>query len=80
MEATAASALGSQPARHPEHDTQMHWIYGGSTNLDNLILLCVIGITGWPMRVVGRSCAATTGRMLTIPPVTEFQRLARGPD
>jgi len=58
----------------------MHWIYGGSTNLDNLILLCVIGITGWPMRVVGRSCAATTGRMLTIPPVTEFQRLARGPD
>ncbi len=39
MEATAASALGSQPARHPEHDTHVHWIHGGSTDLDNLILL-----------------------------------------
>ena len=40
MEATAASSLGSQPAKHPEHDTHVHWIHGGSTNLDNLVLLC----------------------------------------
>src|SRR5438309_1848994 len=25
MKATAASALGSQPVRPPEHDTQVHW-------------------------------------------------------
>ncbi len=79
MEATAASALGSQPARHPEHDTHVHWIHGGSTDLDNLILLChrhhwMAHEGGWQI------VRSDDGRMLTIPPVTEFQRLARGPD
>jgi hypothetical protein len=40
VEATAASALGSQPARHSEHDTQVHWIDGGETSLENTCLLC----------------------------------------
>ena len=40
MKATAASALGSQPVRPPEHDTHVHWIHGGTTDLDNLVLLC----------------------------------------
>src|SRR5438132_8854008 len=57
----------------------VHWIHGGSTNLDNLILLChrhhwLVHEGGWQI------VRSDDGRMLTIPPVTEFQRLARGPD
>jgi len=57
----------------------VHWIHGGSTDLDNLILLChrhhwMAHEGGWQI------VRSDDGRMLTIPPVTEFQRLARGPD
>ena len=57
----------------------VHWIHGGSTNLDNLILLChrhhwLVHEGGWQL------VRSDNGRMLTIPPVTEYQRLARGPD
>src|SRR5438445_6292266 len=55
----------------------VHWIHDGSTNLDNLILLChrhhwLVHEGGWQL------VRSDDGRMLTIPPVTEFQRLAAG--
>jgi len=57
----------------------VHWIHGGSTDLSNLILLChrhhwMVHEGGWQL------VRSDDSRMLTIPPVTEFQRLARGPD
>ncbi|TME59084.1 MAG: DUF222 domain-containing protein [Chloroflexi bacterium] len=56
-----------------------HWIHGGPTDLHNLVLLCyrhhwMVHEGGWQI------VRSDEGRMLTIPPVTEFQRLARGPD
>jgi hypothetical protein len=56
-----------------------HWIHGGSTDLSNLVLLCnrhhwLVHEGDWQI------VRSDDGRMLTIPPVTEFQRLARGPD
>ena len=55
MEATAASPLGSQPARHPEHDTHIHWIDGGETSIANGCLLCrrhhrFVHELGWQLR------------------------------
>jgi len=56
-----------------------HWIHGGSTDLNNLVLLCyrhhgMVHEGGWQI------VRSDDGRMLTVPPVTEFQRLPRGPD
>jgi len=56
-----------------------HWIHGGATDLHNLALLCyrhhwMVHEGGWQI------VRSDDSRMLTIPPVTEFQRLARGPD
>ncbi len=56
-----------------------HWIHGGASDLHNLILLCyrhrwMVHEGGWQI------VRSDDGRMLTIPPVTEFQSLARGPD
>ena len=57
----------------------VHWIHGGSTDLDNLILLChrhhwMVHEGKWQL------VRSDDGRVLAIPPATEFQRLARGPD
>ena len=58
----------------------IHWIRGGKTELDNLILLCyhhhrLVHEDGWQLvRTEDR-------RILTIPPTTRFNALyARGPD
>jgi hypothetical protein len=56
-----------------------HWIHGGPTDLSNLALLCyrhhwMVHEGEWQI------VRADDGRLLTIPPVTEYQRLARGPD
>jgi len=56
-----------------------HWIHGGPTDLSNLALLCyrhhwMVHEGQWQI------VRSDDGRMLTIPPVTEYQRLARGPD
>ncbi len=56
-----------------------HWINGGPTDLSNLALVCyrhhwMVHEGEWQI------VRADDGRMLTIPPVTEYQRLARGPD
>src|SRR6266851_10128317 len=56
-----------------------HWIHGGPTDLHNLVLVCyrhhwMVHEGQWQI------VRGDDGRMLTIPPVTEYQRLARGPD
>jgi hypothetical protein len=68
-----------RPAKWSAAHHVVHWTHGGSTDLDNLILLChrhhwMAHEGGWQL---GRS---DDGRMLAIPPATEFQRLPRGPD
>ncbi len=68
-----------RPAKWSAAHHVVPWIHGGSTDLDNLILLChrhhwMVHEGGWQI------VRSDDGRMLTIPPVTEFQRLARGPD
>src|SRR5438445_222324 len=68
-----------RPAKWSAAHHVVHWIHGGSTDLDNLILLChrhhwLVHEGGWQI------VRSYDGRMLTIPPVTEFKRLARGPD
>jgi hypothetical protein len=67
MKATAASALGSQPARRLEHDTHKHWADGGPTTLDNLILLCrrhhrLVHEEGWTLEL------AQDRELVAIPP------------
>jgi hypothetical protein len=57
----------------------VHWINGGSTDLSNLALLCyrhhwMVHEGEWQI------VRADDGRMLTVPPITPYQRLARGPD
>src|SRR6267143_523251 len=68
-----------RPARWSAAHHVVHWSHGGSTDLDNLILLC--HRHHW---LVHEGCwqlvRSDDGRMLAIPPATEFQRLPRGPD
>jgi hypothetical protein len=57
----------------------VHWIHGGSTDLDNLILLChrhhrMVHEGGWQI------VRGNDGRMLTIPPMVTFGPPSRGPD
>jgi hypothetical protein len=57
----------------------VHWVNGGPTDLSNLALLCyrhhwMVHEGEWQI------VRADDGRMLTIPPITPYQRLARGPD
>jgi hypothetical protein len=57
----------------------VHWIHGGSTDLDNLILLChrhhwMVHEGKWQI------VRSDDGRMLTIPPTIRFRQLAGGPD
>jgi hypothetical protein len=57
----------------------VHWIHGGSTDLDNMILLChrhhwMVHEGKWQL------VRSDDGRMLAIPPTHNFHRLARGPD
>ena len=57
----------------------VHWIHGGTTDLDNLILLChrhhwMVHEGNWQL------VRGDDGRMLTIPPTVTFAPFARGPD
>src|SRR6267378_4039292 len=68
-----------RPARWSAAHHVVHWIHGGSTDLDNLILLChrhhwMVHEGGWQL------VRSDDDPMLAIPPATEFQRLPRGPD
>ncbi len=66
------------PSRSAAHHL-VHWIHGGSSDLDNLILLChrhhrMVHEDGWQI-VRGED-----GRILSIPPMVTFGAPARGPD
>src|SRR6267378_4045 len=68
-----------RPASWTSAHHLVHWIHGGSTDLHNLVLLCyrhhwMVHEGRWQL------VRSDDGRMLTIPPVTEYQHLARGPD
>jgi hypothetical protein len=68
-----------RPASFTSGHHLTHWIHGGPTDLSNLVLLCsrhhwMVHEGEWQI------VRSDDGRMLTIPPVTEYQRLARGPD
>ncbi len=68
-----------RPASFASGHHLAHWIHGGPTDLANLVLLCyrhhwMVHEGEWQI------VRSDGGRMLTIPPVTEYQRLARGPD
>ena len=68
-----------RPAKLSAAHHVVHWTNGGSTDLDNLLLLChrhhwLVHEGRWQI------VRSDDGRMLTIPPTTQFQRLARGPD
>ena len=68
-----------QPATWTSGHHLLHWINGGSTDLSNLVLICyrhhwMVHEGEWQI------VRADDGRMLTIPPITPYQRLARGPD
>jgi hypothetical protein len=57
----------------------VHWIHGGSTDLDNLVLLChrhhwMVHEGGWQI------IRSNDGCMLTIPPMVSFGPPSRGPD
>jgi len=57
----------------------VHWIHGGTSDLDNLILLChrhhwMVHEGNWQI------VSGDDGRMLTIPPTVTFGPNARGPD
>ena len=57
----------------------VHWIHGGPTDLDNLVLLChrhhrMVHEGEWQL------VRADDGRMLAIPPTVTFGMPARGPD
>jgi hypothetical protein len=57
----------------------VHWIHGGTTDLDNLILLChrhhrMVHEGNWQI------VRGDDGHMLTIPPTVTFGAPARGPD
>jgi hypothetical protein len=68
-----------RPATWTSGHHLVHWINGGSTDLSNLVLLCyrhhwMVHEGEWQI------VRADDGRMLTVPPITPYQRLARGPD
>jgi hypothetical protein len=68
-----------RPASRSAAHHVVHWIHGGSTDLDNLILLChrhhwMVHEGGWQI-VRGEN-----GRMLTVPPLVDFGAAGRGPD
>jgi predicted restriction endonuclease len=57
----------------------VHWIHGGSSDLDNLVLLChrhhwMVHEGNW--QLVRRD----DGKILTIPPIVNFGPSPRGPD
>jgi hypothetical protein len=66
------------PSRSAAHHL-VHWIHGGSSDLDNLILLChrhhwMVHEGKWQI------VRGDDGRILTIPPMVAFGPSPRGPD
>ena len=68
-----------RPASRSAAHHVIHWIHGGTTDLDNLILLChrhhrMVHEGNWQI------VRGDDGRMLTIPPTGTFGPPSRGPD
>jgi hypothetical protein len=68
-----------RPASRSAAHHVVHWIHGGSSDLDNLILLChrhhwMVHEGDWQL-VRGEG-----GRVLTVPPMVSFGPPSRGPD
>jgi Domain of unknown function (DUF222)/HNH endonuclease len=68
-----------RPASRSAAHHVVHWIHGGTSDLDNLILLCnrhhwMVHEGGWQIVRDGE------GRIVTIPPVVAFGPPSRGPD
>jgi hypothetical protein len=68
-----------RPASRSAAHHLIHWIHGGSSDLDNLVLLChrhhwMVHEGGWQIT------RSDDGRMLTIPPIVTFGHPSRGPD
>jgi hypothetical protein len=68
-----------RPASRSAAHHLIHWIHGGSSDLDNLVLLChrhhwMVHEGGWQI------VRGDDGRMLTVPPVVTFGPPSRGPD
>jgi hypothetical protein len=68
-----------RPASRSAAHHIVHWIHGGTSDLDNLVLLChrhhwMVHEGGWQL------IRAEDGTMLTIPPVVTFGTPAHGPD
>jgi hypothetical protein len=68
-----------RPASRSAAHHLVHWIHGGPTDLDNLILLChrhhrMVHEGGWQI-VRGED-----GKIVTIPPTVNFGPPSRGPD
>ena len=68
-----------RPASRSAAHHVVHWIHGGSSDLDNLILLCyrhhwLVHEGNWQL------VRSDDGRIMTIPPVVRFGPPARGPD
>jgi uncharacterized protein DUF222/HNH endonuclease len=66
------------PSRSAAHHL-IHWIHGGGSDLDNLILLChrhhrMVHEGGWQI------VRGDDGRLITIPPLVTFGPPSRGPD
>jgi hypothetical protein len=68
-----------RPASRSAAHHLVHWIHGGTSDLDNLVLLChrhhwMVHEGGWQL------IRSDDGRMLTIPPTFAFGPPSRGPD
>src|ERR1700676_3879238 len=68
-----------RPASRSAAHHLVHWIHGGTSDLDNLVLLChrhhwMVHEGGWQL------IRGDDGRMLTIPPTITFAPSPRGPD
>ena len=68
-----------RPASWCDGHHLVHWIHGGSSDLDNLVLLCqrhhrLVHEGGWQV------VKTEDGRLITIAPTVNFGAAARGPD
>ncbi|MGH9121187.1 MAG: DUF222 domain-containing protein, partial [Acidimicrobiales bacterium] len=68
-----------RPAHFTAGHHLVHWINGGGSELDNLVLLCnrhhwMVHEGGWQI------IKSEEGRLLTIPPPSRFMPFVRGPD
>jgi Domain of unknown function (DUF222)/HNH endonuclease len=67
-----------RPAARSAAHHVVHWISGGTTDLDNLVLLC--HRHHWMVHEGSWQLIRSDGRLVAIPPTITFGAVARGPD